>query len=406
VLSTALVFLLFDGTVSYASPGNLFLTRLWQGKIVLLCVLVPVLLAAALRYVEDPSRRRLPFLALGGIAAVGLTTTSMFLVPVLAVGAMAPLFLRDRRRAVVGFVTLAGYAVGAAVVTVLLGGRSADDFGTRRLYRFDAAWLGNQVLLTDLVGFLAVLALLLGALLVPHRAARLTSGLLVLCTGCVFVPGAMRASYDVTGLGPTLWRLSWAASVAALVGVLAVHGGSRLVDRLAVRAGRRAWGRWSVPIAGVVTMGLLAAFGAPIWRGDTNTELKAPFHWQRSYSTRHVTSEILAATHRGDIVLAPESLAITIAVTTTSVKTVTPRDYYMQYLRDDPTFHYPQRLTLVHFVNGLTPGDQPGIAHDLDLVGVDVACTTAIDRRRYRVIRAAGFRPLLTSTYYRCLSRA
>jgi hypothetical protein len=38
-------------------------------------------------------------------------------------------------------------------------------------------------------------------------------------------------------------------------------------------------------------------------------------------------------------------------------------------------------------------------------VGVDVACTTSVDKRRYRVIRAAGFRPLLTTTYYRCLAR-
>ncbi|HEX4472217.1 MAG TPA: DUF6077 domain-containing protein [Nocardioides sp.] len=405
VLSTALAFLLFDGTVSYASPGNLFLTRLWQGKIVLLCVVVPLLLVYALRYVERPTRARLVWLALGGIAAVGLTTTSMFLVPTLAVAAMAPLFLRDRRRALVGFLALGGYAVAAALVTVALGGRSADDFGTRRLYRFDASWIGHQVLLTDLVGFVAVLALLLGALLVPHPSARLTSGLVVLFTGCVLVPGAMRAAYDVTGLGPTLWRISWAASVAALVGVLAVHGVGPLLEHLAGRVGRDSWRRWSVPVAGVVTIGLLAAFGAPIWSPATSTELRPPFHWQRSYSTRHVTSEILSATRPGDIVLAPEALSITIAVTTTDVKTVAPRDYYMHYLRHDPTFHYPERLTLVHYVNGLLPGNQAGIAHDLDLVGVDVACTTSVDKRRYRVIRAAGFRPLLTTTYYRCLTR-
>jgi hypothetical protein len=405
VLSTALVFLLFDGTISYASPGQLFVTRLWQGKIVLLCIVVPVLLVHALRYVERPSRARRVPLVLGGIAAVGLSTTSMFLVPTLALGAMAPLFLRDRRRALVGFACLAGYPIAGAVATFALGGRSADDFGTRRLYRFDAAWIGNQVLLTDLVGFVAVLALLLGVLLVPHPAARVTSGVLVFFTGCVFIPGAMRAAYDLTGLGPTLWRLSWATSMAALVGVLVVYGGGRLLSRLAERLRRPTWRRWAVPVASIVAMSLLAGFGPPIWSPDTNTEIRPPFHWQRSYSSRHVTSEILAVAHPGDVVLAPESLSITIAVTTSDVKTVTPRDYYMQYLSDDPAFHYPERLTLVHYVNGLLPGNEPGIAHDLDLVGVDVACTTALDRHRYRVIRAAGFHPLLTTNYYRCLTR-
>jgi hypothetical protein len=215
----------------------------------------------------------------------------------------------------------------------------------------------------------------------------------------------MRAAYDVTGLGPTLWRISWAASMAALVGVLAVYGGRRLVDRLLERTGRTSWQRRSVPIAGVVTMGLLAVFGSPIWSPATGTEIRSPFHWQRSYSSRSVTSQILAATRTGDVVLAPESLSITIAVTTTDVKTVAPRDYYMKYLQHDASFHYPERLTLVHYVNHETPLHVPGLAHDLAVVRVAVACTNIADRHRYDAIRAAGFRPLLTSTYYRCLSR-
>jgi hypothetical protein len=77
----------------------------------------------------------------------------------------------------------------------------------------------------------------------------------------------------------------------------------------------------------------------------------------------------------------------------------------MAYLENTPSFHYPERLTLVHYVNHLTPRDVPGIAHDLRVVGVDVACTRRQDHHRYAVIRAAGFRPLLTSTYYRCLTR-
>jgi hypothetical protein len=405
VLSTGLVFLLCDGTTSYAAPGGLFLTRLWQGKVVLLCVAVPLLLSYALRYVERPTARRLLPLVLAGTASVGLSTTSIFLVPIVAVGAMVPLFLRDRGRAVLGFVAMAGYALGAGVVTEALGGRSADDFGVRRLYRFDASWLGGQLLLTDVVGFVLVLALLLGALLVPHPAARLTSGLLVLATGYVFVPGAMRAAYDAIGLGPTLWRISWGASAAALVGVLAVYGAGPLLVRLAHRVGRPAWRPAAVPVAALATMGLLAAFGAPIVAGDTGTELRMPFHWQRYPSNRHLAGEILDAARPGELVLAPDSLAITIAVTTTAVKTVAPRDYYMYYLRDEPSFHYPQRLALVDYVNGDGPSHLPGLAEDLEVVGVDIACTLAENPVRYRALRRAGFRPLVSSAYYRCLKR-
>lgn len=401
-LSAAIVFLIMDGTSSYASPGNLWVTRLWQGKIILLCVLVPVLLVQALRYVERPGRARALPLALGGIAAVGLSTTGMFLVPVLALGAMAPLVRRSWRGALTGFVALSAYPVGAALVTVALGGRSADDFGDRRLYRFDAAWIGHEIFLTGLLALVGVLVVLLGALLVPHPAARVTTGVLALCTGLVLVPGATRAAYDLAGLGPTLWRLSWALSIGALVGVAVVRAGTWLA------AGTRdlPLGRWATPLAGVVALALVAVFGAPVWSQDTSTTIRAPFHWQRSHSSRSVVAQILAATRPGDVVLAPDALSITTAVTTTAVKTVAPRDYYMDYLRHDPRFHYPERLALVHYVNHVGPRDIPGIAHDLRVVGVEVACTRREDRHRYAVLRAAGYHPLLTSTYYRCLKRS
>jgi hypothetical protein len=402
VLSTALVFLLFDGSSSYASPGNLFLTRLWQGKVVLLCVLVPVLLVYALRYVERPSRRRLTALALGGVASVGLTTTGIFLVPLLALAGMAPLVRRDRRRALVGFAALAGYPLAAGIVTFALGGRSADDFGARRLYRFDADWIGNQLLLTELVGLVVVLALLLAALLVPHPAARLTSGLLTLLTGYVFIPGAMRLSYDLTGLGPTLWRISWAAAIAALVGVLAVEGGRRVLAHVLPAP---AWRPRAPVVSALVVMALLAAFGPPTLSEDTGTVFRSPFHWQRSYSSRSVTSHILGVSRPGDLVLAPESLSITIAVTSTDVKTVAPRDYYMEYLQDDPSFHYAERLALVEYVNDDSPAALPGLGHDLAVLGVDVACTHLEDADRSAALERAGFRPFLTSTYYRCLRR-
>ena len=57
-LGFAVLFLLVDGTSSYGPPGNLFLTRLWQGKVILLCLVVPLLLVHALAYVRQPSRTR------------------------------------------------------------------------------------------------------------------------------------------------------------------------------------------------------------------------------------------------------------------------------------------------------------------------------------------------------------
>ena len=223
VLSAALVFLLLDGGASYGTPGNLFLTRLWQGKTILLCLMVPLLLVAAARHVERPGRRGTLWLVAVGAASVALSTSALFLVPVVALAAMAPLAVRSPRRALTGFAAMAGYPLAGAAVTVAVGGRSADTFGARRQYRFDGAWIGHEVFGTGPVGFVAVLAVLCAALLVPHRAMRVTTTLLAAVLGLVLVPGTTRLAYDLTGLGPTLWRLSWGCTVAALVGMGAVR---------------------------------------------------------------------------------------------------------------------------------------------------------------------------------------
>jgi hypothetical protein len=400
-LSAALVFLLFDGGASYATPGNLFLTRLWQGKIILLCVLVPVLLVYALRYVENPTRRRLARLALGSLAAVGLSTTAIFLLPVIALGGTAPLWRRAPRRAVAGFAALAAYPLGAGVVTLLVGGRSADDFGERLLYRFDASWIGHEIFLSGTMAVVAILGVLLGLLVVPHRDARLTTAVLALATGAVLVPGATRLSYDLTGLGPTLWRLSWVATVAALLGVVVARGVRWLQPRLP-HAARPLAG----PVAVAVTLAVLAGVGTPIWTTpSTGASLRAPFHWQRPPPSLTAADALLRVLPPGSRVLAPDSLSITLAVSTSEVMTVAPREYYLHYLEHDPAFHYADRLFLWGFVNDIDTAASRDLPQALGLLGVDVVCTFATDRGPYAEVRGLGYRPLLSTADYRCLQR-
>lgn len=390
-LSATLIFLLLDGTSAYGSPGNLFLTRLWQGKVILLCILVPTLLVHALRYVERPTRTRAGWLLLGGVAAVGLSTTAIFLVPLIALAGAAPLLVRSTRRALTGFGAMAGYPLLAGAVTLAVGGRSADDFGERRLYRFAPEWFGHAIFLTGIVALVGVLAVLLGSLLLPHPAARLTTGLLVAITGVTFVPGVTTSGYSLVGLGPTLWRVSWGCTIGALVGV----GAARLLGLLRPR-----WTAWP---AGLVAAAVLVALGAPIWAPETSTSLVRPFHWQRGAATRSVTGWMLQHTRPGDVVLAPDGLAITVAATTTEIKTVAPRDYFMSYLRDVEAFRYSQRLTLVHLANGVgtvRPADVGPALRDLD---VAIACVYRTDRDGAAAVREAGYVERLTTGTYRCL---
>ncbi len=393
-LSAALLFLLFDGGSGYAAPGNLFLIRIWQGKVILLCLLIPLLLVYALRYVERPTWGRAGWLFAGGVAAVGLTTTAMFLVPLVALGGAAPLCLRHRVQALRGFAAMAAYPLATGALTVAVGGRSADLFESRELFRFDPAWFGHEIFRYGPLAALAVAAVLAGALLVPHPAARVTTGVLALVTGVTLVPGFTRLTFDVVGLGPTLWRVSWVSTVAALVGVLAARAASyRGLPRLGL----------GVPL---VLLLVLVVFGVPIWSERNGVDLAAAPHWQRGEASVASAQRVIAAAEPGDVVLSPEELAVTIDVLTTRVKTVAPRAYFMDYLRHDPSFHFHARLTLVNFANrGIARSDTSEVAQALTLLDVDEVCLPAVSSKRFGFLAENGYRPLTRSARDRCVAR-
>ena len=401
-LSVAVFFLLLDGGGPY-SPGNVFVTRLWQGKVIYLGLVVPLLLVYASRHVARPSRSTLVRLTLGGIASVGLTTSAMFLTPVLAAAAMAPLARTRRRDALMGFAAMAAYPFGAAVVTRMVHGRSADDF-LRKTYRFDPSWFGTQVFHQGLVAFLAVAAVLVAAVLLPSAPARLTVGLLAVVIGIAFVPGVTRLSFDLVGLGPTLWRLTWLVPVALLVGAAAVRT-LTLLPRGRAQA-----------VVGLVALAALAVLLRPIW-ADGDTSWHRPFHAQRPVDTVAMADQLINRLEPGATVLADQSLSITIAVFTTDIRTVSPRDYFLDALRDEPGFHAHGRARLAHFVedNSSTWSGRE-VSRDLDLFSVDATCLRTEDEygrprspvwlnTRLELLRSDGLTSRVRTDNYVCTWR-
>ena len=206
---------------------------------------------------------------------------------------------------------------------------------------------GSAPLIVALVG---VLAVLLGALLVPHAQARVTTGALAAAFGLVLVPGVTELGFRTVGLGPTLWRLSFGLTIGALVGVAAA--------RLWQTLHRRTSQPRAILVAALVAA-LVVGFGHPIWSRATSSSWQPPFHWQRSDASRDAAAAAVREAGPGGLVLAPDDLAITVVISQTEVRTVAPRDYYMAYLRNDPRFHYDDRLTLVRMVNGSGPWTEP-----------------------------------------------
>jgi hypothetical protein len=394
-LSVALVFLLFavepaghpDADIGH-QPGAFFVARAWQGKVILVAALVPLLFALLHRYAARPRRRGAALLAAAGVAAVGLSTTATFLVPVIALACLAPVAARAPRRAVLGVAAASAYPVAAMAVALLTDGHQPERWRPRDL--------APEALVLPAIGsgwlaFAAVTAALAGPLVLAPRHARLGTAAVALCAALAFAPGVPQALYELTGLGRPLWRVMWAMPVAALVGVLATQPA----------AAHRSAAVRLLPAVAVGALVVLA--GSPVWQGR-NTELAGHPALKRDPAELAVASRLASAARGGELVLAPAGLASTLGMLDGRVTAVGPRIVYTRALPAAPQAQREQRLLLWSFVEaGLTPDvREDAVERALRDLGVDIACVRDRAERGKRLLARAGFRPLLRARGFWC----
>lgn len=382
-LSTALVFLLMAGQ-EHRTLGSLFVGRIWQGKIVFLAVLVPLLFALLLEYARRPTRRRLLLLAAAGAAGVGLTSTGAFLVPILAAGCLAPLALRARRDALAGFAALTAYPVGALLATAALGGRRAGEDVASDVA---AGELARVVLGDGLFAFVAVGAALLGPLVLGSRRGALMAAGTVLLVVAVYAPGLPSLVWELTGIGRVLWRVVWIVPVAALAGAVATAVPARLLPRPLA------------PVPAVLLCAVLVAWGAPVW--ETGTVASSP-SWKRDATVLGQARRILAGAEPGAVVLAPSRLSETLVILSSDVTAVVPRPFYTASL-DAPGAHVEERLRLQSMIDGRSPPATAELARGLRVVGVDLACAPKARHEALEALAAAGYVPAFDAGRLTCL---
>ncbi|WP_262401637.1 DUF6077 domain-containing protein, partial [Actinomadura sp. CNU-125] len=209
------VYLLWSG-LSAASLGSFHLLRMWQGKAVLVSLLVPLLFAYLTHWAERRTRRDLVLLAAAGVAAVGLTSTAAFVVSLVVLAAAAPLVVTGRVRTGLAACAAMAYPVAAGLAVILLY-ESVSVHGTVH----DAPASYRAVLLYATLGVLAGCALWLGPWTVrPGVPALICGGVAALLT-LLILPGVLALAADVTGAGQVLWRTMWLVPAPALIGLLA-----------------------------------------------------------------------------------------------------------------------------------------------------------------------------------------
>ena len=393
-LSTAMVFLLMAAQ-EHRTLGSLFVGRIWQGKIVFLAVLVPLLFVLLQEYAGRPTGRQLTLLFAGGAAGVGLTSTGTFLVPVLAVGCLAPLALRATRQAAVGLAAVAAYPIGALLVSTAVGGRRAGgDISTDVV----ADEIARFVLGTGLFAFIGVGAALFGPVVLASRRAAFMAAATVLLVACLYAPPVPHLVWELSGIGRVLWRVVWVVPVAALVGVVVTAVPLRVRPPV-LRA-----------VPAVLLCVVLLVWGTPVW-GDGALEGKPS--WKREPREVTAARRILAHASAGDVVLAPSQVSQTILVMSDDVTTVSPRAFYVRALDEEPAAHVLDRLVLQSLLEPDLresipelpegPPSDAEVERALRAVGVDLACARRWPREARQALRAAGYTPEFRTAGLTCL---
>lgn len=368
----AAVYLLWTGS-SGASLGSFHLLRMWQGKAAFVSVMVPLLYVYLTRWAEERSRPALTLAAASGVAAIGLTSTAAFVVPLVAMTVIVSLAVTRRYRTALAAGTTMVYPLAAGLVVTVL----SDHVQVHG--RFHTGFASySMVLLTGALGMLAGCALWISPWTArPGVPTLITLGIAVLTTLLV-VPGVLELVRDTTGAGAVLWRTVWVAPAPVLIGLLAavpVPGGAA----------------WAAPLPAAALSLTAVLGGTPVWSAANGSDVVSRPAWKADPGRLRTARGVVAA-DRGGVVLMPPSFERNVSLFTSRTNTVKPNDHYLRILPADRTF-IEDRLLLSRVATPQDPmPDGDRVREALRRVRVTTACVRPSNARGREVLQEAGYR--------------
>lgn len=369
VLVGALVFLLLSGD---SMLGNFWVPRMWQGKVMAVAVLMPLLWVYLTRIHESTGRQRRwagVMLLAGGVAFFGLTPTAVVWGPLMTGAALLSALLLRARALAVGAVLLSVGPVvsGLAVIAFSTGVGGKDPVA---LPAFDSfvRILGEQGPMVAL----SFLALGLATLLARRGVAAALAGSSALVSTLVFAPGLLDLVNAVTGSGPVLWRMLYCAPIPVLAALL-----------LAVKvpdprpSAPAAWAARALPwVAAAVVLAAFVGGGRPIWaytgHGGPVSVSSTP-EWKLD---RPALADVRILDEQGleGTVLLPPRWMKVLTMYTTDAFPVVPREWFVGNM-EEPREVRRARMLLYHLAAGKPPLPPAGkVRAAVRLLDLSLAC--------------------------------
>ncbi len=395
-------FLWTTGGTGY-SFGSFFAVRIWQGKAMLVALVLPLVLLLGARLLRRGGVRHHVLFAAAVIAALGMSNTATFVVPVMIAGlVVAALALREHRGALRVAVWV-WVPLLAGVVTVLLTPPSPTR-AQRAAEGFETVGGGEGVVGAGPLGtvpghhgVLVVTVLAIGVGLLGLRELTLrTATLGMLLAGGISLLPPVRGLFEAAGLGSVLWRMWWVIPVPLLVaGVVGAVAGRVPAPRARVL----------VAVATATVVALVPLVGGR-WVGSelNGARIAHPLTWKVPRGALTEARFVESVSEPGDIVLVPWDTSRALAALTVDVQPVAARRAYLPAYAIDPAAEAGSRQALQEFVDERTP-ETDTIGDDLDAVGVDTACVGASRGKAVDLLEANGFQQVGTVGTLVCLRR-
>ena len=432
-LLAALGFLWTTGGSGY-SFGNFFAVRMWQGKSMLVSIVIPLVILFGVELIRRGSARAHLLFGASLIAAVGMSNTAVFLVPVLVGGlVLAALALREIRGAV---------RLSLWVVYPIIAGLATLVFATPSPTKAQldvegfvlAASRAGDPLMTvpGRHGIYVVSALALGLGILGLREVGLrTAAIGSLAAAGVMLLPPVRGILEGIGLTSVVWRMWWVVPIPLLV--------AGLVGAAALFLPRG----WPRAVGGLLAMLLvvLVPLVGGRWVGSegNNARFVSPMAWKVPRGALSEARFIEQVSQPGDIALAPWDTSRVLAALTVDVQPVSARRAYLrpvqyfkgvsspvkkpelvemvifrentediyagiEYAAGTPEAQAGSREELQEFADERTPGTDT-IGDDLDAVGVDTACVGTSRGRAIDLLEANGFEVVGVINNLTCLRR-
>jgi hypothetical protein len=358
----AIVALLWSGA-GQAQMGLYILSRMQQGKVVFLAMLIPLIYL----YLTEWVRRREPkdavMLAAAGVAAVGFTSSATFLVPLICATVVGPLLLCREVRTAAGAALPAVYPVAVGIV-VHSTYSEIDPNGTS----YTAARAMHYVFGVGGLALIGWTAVFLAVWLARDSAARVVTAGIGAVLVVVLAPGALALMNAATGAHAVLWRTMWVAPIPVMVGLLA---GVPLPSRI----------RWAgaVPAAGLIVA--LVLVGLPFWAPRNLVTFTSTPAW-RFFPEELQRAHQIADRRLDGPVLAPPRTMRALTIVTTDVHPVSPQLGYVPLVAE-PAADRQARLLLASLMGGELR-DTPPAALRAAMNTLHVSLVCGLDRMTHR----------------------